>query len=171
MMKRGVEKRPVINVSWEDAKAYAKWLSQATGKHYRLPTESEWEYAARSEGKNIKWAGTLPETLDEKLSDYAVFESSRTEPVGTKKPNGLGLYDMSGNVWEWVEDCWHDTYKGAPKDGSVWLEADGGECGQRVIRGGSWNNIPENLRVSNRNWNGADDRNDNIGFRLAQDLP
>jgi formylglycine-generating enzyme required for sulfatase activity len=91
------EKRPVINVAWEEAVAYAKWLSQATGKSYRLPTESEWEYAARSGGKDEIWAGTSDE---KQLADYAVYAQEKTEPVGSKKPNGLGLSDMSGNVYE-----------------------------------------------------------------------
>jgi|GEM_PF-1406787 len=145
----GRGRRPVINVSWDDAKAYAKWLTEATGKHYRLPTESEWEYAARSIAKNKDdiWAGTSEKA---QLKEYAVYEAGRTEPVGSKKPNDLGLYDMSGNVWEWVEDCWHDNYKGAPTDGSAWLEACGGECGRRVIRGGAWNDEPEILRASDR---------------------
>ena len=163
----GREKRPVIYVSWEDAKAYAKWLSQATGKRYRLPTESEWEYAARSGGKDDIWAGTSDEN---RLQDYAVFRADRTQPVGGKRPNGLGLYDMSGNVWEWVEDCWHDNYKEAPTDGSVWLEAGGGDCARRVIRGGSWSDLPVGLRASDRFRNQADNRLDSLGFRLVQDM-
>jgi len=163
----GREKRPVINVSWEDAKSYAKWLSQATGKRYRFPTESEWEYVARSGGKDEVWAGISDES---QLKDYAVYNTLRTEPVGSKKPNGLGLYDMSGNVWEWVEDCWHENYKNAPGDGWAWLETNGSNCGLRVIRGGSWTNSPESLRASYRNRLYADLRNFNIGFRLAQDL-
>jgi formylglycine-generating enzyme required for sulfatase activity len=94
----------------------------------------------------------------------------QTSPVGSFQPNPFGLYDTAGNVWEWVEDCWHENYKGAPTDGSVWLESNGGDCAQRVIRGGSWNNFPEVLRASLRNWSNADDRNLNIGFRLAQDV-
>ncbi len=162
----GGERRPAINVSWEDAVAYAKWLSWATGKSYRLPTEAEWEYAARSGGTDEKWAGTSEES---RLRDYAVFASDRTKPVGSKQPNGLGLYDMSGNVWEWVEDCWHESYQGAPQDGSAWREADGGDCGRRVIRGGSWFNYkPVLLRSSLRNWIFTDDRTYGIGFRVAQ---
>ncbi len=96
--------RPVINVSWEDAVNYAKWLTQQTGRRYRLPTEAEWEYVARNGGKDEIWAGTSDA---EQLADYAWFNvnsTGRTQPVGTKNPNGLGIKDMSGNVWEWVED-------------------------------------------------------------------
>jgi formylglycine-generating enzyme required for sulfatase activity len=160
--------RPVINVSWDDAKAYAKWLSQQTGKRYRLPTEAEWEYAARSGGQDQTWAGTSNES---QLKDYAVYGAKGTELVGSKQPNRLGLYDMSGNVWEWVEDCWHEDYKDAPPDGSPWLGRNGGNCGLRVIRGGSWNSKPVTLRVSYRYGFFADSRDDSIGFRLAQDLP
>ncbi|CAI4032859.1 Formylglycine-generating enzyme family protein [Nitrospira tepida] len=168
-MDWGRRSRPVINVSWEDAQAYAQWLSEATGKRYRLPTESEWEYAARSGGKDEIWAGTSDER---QLKDYAVYrKANRTEEVGSKKPNGLGLYDMSGNVWEWVKDCVHDDYRGAPRDGSAWLEANDGNCDRRVVRGGSWSYGPWDLRVSNR---GKGDRhlvNIDAGFRLAQDIP
>lgn len=163
----GRGRRPVINVSWDDAKAYAIWLSEGTGKGYRLPTEAEWEYAARSEGKDETWAGTSEEG---QLKDYAVYRADRTALVGGKKPNGLGLYDMSGNVREWVEDCWHGDYTGAPADGLVWREANGGVCGMRGVRGGSWYNKSENLRASNRDGDGANHRRYTFGFRLAQEL-
>ncbi len=166
----GRGRRPVINVPWEDSKAYAEWLSKATGKRYRLPTESEWEYAARSGGKNEIWAGTLDEA---QLTDYAVYAAhsqNRTAPVGGKTPNGLGLHDTSGNVWEWVEDCWHKNYDDGPRDGSAWVEAEGGNCEERVRRGGAWVNRPEFLRVSNRGRGPADYRDTVIGFRLAQDI-
>lgn len=170
----GRSQRPVINVSWDEAKAYAAWLSKETGNHYRLPTESEWEYAARSEGKNDLWAGT---STEEELTEYAVYaknSKNRTALVGPdqgRKPNAIGLYDMSGNVFEWVEDCWHETYEQAPTDGAAWLEADNGDCGLRVIRGGSWFNVPEFLRVSSRYRLWTVNRYYTLGFRLVQDIP
>jgi formylglycine-generating enzyme required for sulfatase activity len=161
----GRGRRPVINVSWEDARDFADWLSKQTGKRYRLPSEAEWEYAARSGGKDEVWAGTSDE---KQLDNYAVLSKNQAELVGSRKPNGLGLYDMSGNVWEWIQDCWHENYNGAPKDGRTWGEED---CGQRVIRGGSWNYVPEILRASYRPGDNAGSRNGTIGFRLAQDIP
>lgn len=164
----GRSRRPVINVSWDDAMAYAKWLSHATGKPYRLPTESEWEYVARSGGKDEIWPGTSDVM---QLHDYVLYHQHGTEPVGSRKPNGIGVYDMGGNVFEWVEDCWHDTYQRAPTDGSVWLEADGGDCDRRVGRGGSWfDHEPETFRVSAREGSSPDHGANFVGFRLAQDL-
>ena len=168
--KWGRGQSPVINVSWDDAKAYAVWLSDQTGQRYRLPTESEWEYAARSGAKQETWAGTSSES---QLGEYVVFidnSGNRTAEVGTKKANGFGLYDLSGNVWEWVEDCAHSTFDDAPQDGSAWLETNGGDCGGRVVRGGSWGSEPEALRASNRGWSGSGYRLSGIGFRLAQDF-
>ena len=118
--------RPVINVSWNEAVAYGDWLSQKTGNRYRLPTESEWEYAALSAGIDNAWS-----TDESELISYAVYEDNsqeRTESVGERqgrKPNAIGLYDMSGNVSEWVQDCEHLSYKGAPTDGTAWLEEGG----------------------------------------------
>ncbi|OYT21081.1 MAG: hypothetical protein CCU26_03190 [Nitrospira sp. UW-LDO-01] len=119
-------------------------------------------------GNDETWAGTSDE---QQLTDYAVYrqEEGGTESVGSKKPNGLGLYDMSGNVYEWVNDCWHNSYQAVPTDGSAWLEKNGGECGQRVVRGGSWGNSPVDLRVSLRSGGSTDDRINLIGFRLVQD--
>ena len=165
----GRGRRPVINVTWQDAKDYAAWLSLETGKNYRLPTEAEWEYAARSGGQDEIWASTSD--LND-LQRYAVWAAKRTEPVGRRKPNGLGLYDMTGNVWEWVEDCWHDSYQGAPKDATAWGQAGVRDCvAQRVIRGGSWGGDPGDLRASSRSWVQADSRYSSLGFRLVQDTP
>ena len=164
----GRGQRPVINVSWEDARDFADWLSKQTGKRYRLPSEAEWEYAARSGGKDEVWAGTSDE---KQLDNYAVFGKNQTEIVGSRKPNDLGLYDMSGNVLEWIQDCWHLNYNGAPTDGRAWGEENGGNCGQRVMRGGSWGGQPELLRASSRHSGFAVNRTNYIGFRLAQDIP
>jgi len=162
--------RPVINVSWKDAVDYTKWLTQQTGRRYRLPTEAEWEYAARNGGKDEIWAGTSDA---EQLADYAWFNTNsagRTQPVGTKKANGLGLKDMNGNVWEWIEDCWHGDNNDAPTDQPVEFEANGENCGMRLRRGGAWTDSPMSLRSSFRNWYSADTRSILIGFRLAQDI-
>lgn len=164
--KWGRSSRPVINVSWEDATAYAEWLSRQTGRHYRLPTESEWEYAARSGGKDDRWAGI---SREDALKEFAVYSATRTELVGGRKANGLGLYDMSGNVWEWVEDCWHENYADAPLDGAPWLRSNGGNCGLRVVRGGAWQGVTEDLRVSHRGRDAFGNRTSALGFRLVQD--
>lgn len=109
----------------------------------------------------------------EPINNYRLgYNSKKTEPVGEpRRPNGLGLSDMSGNVWEWVEDCWRVNYKGAPENGSPWLESNGGSCGQRMLRVGSWDNKPGSLRVSYRLMDATDFRSLNIGFRLVQDIP
>ncbi|MDR4468234.1 MAG: SUMF1/EgtB/PvdO family nonheme iron enzyme [Nitrospira sp.] len=166
----GRGKRPVINVSWEDANEYAKWLKEKTGKPYRLATESEWEYAARNGDMRQAWAGTSDPN---ELSKYAVFSrnsGSHTGEVGNKDENGFGLYDLSGNVFEWVEDCAHDNYKDAPEDGSAWLEKDKGDCTMRMHRGGSWDNVPMDLRASHRGSSLEGSRSSHLGFRLAKDL-
>lgn len=166
----GRHHRPVIYVSWEEATAYAEWLSQKMDVHYRLPTEAEWEYAARSGTKQELWAGTSEKSH---LRNYTVFNSNsdkHTSVVGEKEPNGFQLHDMSGNVWEWIEDCWHANYSGAPEDGTAWQEARSGDCGQHVLRGGSWLNPSGALRTSNRFRATSPNRNNDIGFRLAQDI-
>jgi formylglycine-generating enzyme required for sulfatase activity/serine/threonine protein kinase len=166
----GRGQRPVINVSWNDAVEYAKWLSIQTGKRYRLPIEAEWEYAARSGGQEERWTGT---SREQELSEYAWYyanSGSKTQPVGGKKPNGLGLYDMGGNVSEWVEDCWHNNYAGAPTDGSAWGQENDGNFGHRVLRGGSCGDVPQTLRVSFREGYDVADCLISIGFRLARDL-
>ena len=162
---RGVQ--PVLNVSWHDAKQYTAWLARKTGLHYRLLSEAEWEYAARAGTKTRFYFG------DDKslLSDFgwSVYNSeNRAHPVGKKNPNRFGLYDMHGNVSEWVEDLWHATYDGAPTDGSIWSE--GGDASRRVVRGGSWHTKPEWLRSAFRWGSLADSRSYICGFRVARTL-
>ncbi|MBV8520848.1 MAG: formylglycine-generating enzyme family protein, partial [Acetobacteraceae bacterium] len=123
---------PVI-VSWDNACAYAEWLTQQTGKRYRLPSEAEWEYACRA-GSTTRFSfGDDMARLGE-FAWYKDNSGGQTHPVGQKRPNAFGLYDMHGNVWEWVEDCWRDSYAGAPTDGSPWIS---GACRDRVLRGGN----------------------------------
>lgn len=117
--------------------------------------------------KNPSWAGAKDEG---QLKYYAVYDKEHTEVVGSKKPNGLDLYDMGGNVLEWLEDCWHENYEGAPEDGSAWLEAKRGDCGRRVVRDGYCYDRPEFLRPSHRCGADAGNRNSLTGFRLAQDI-
>ncbi len=161
--------RHVINVSWDDAVKYADWLSKPTGKRYRLPTEAEWEYAARAKTETLWSCGN--EWAD--LKDHAWFwtnSGGTTHVVGEKNPNPWGLHDVHGNVREWVLDCRHSSYKGAPSDGSAWGKEGSGDCNQRMVRGGSWDNLSEVLRSAFRNWSNADNQADHFGFRLAQDL-
>jgi formylglycine-generating enzyme required for sulfatase activity len=160
----GRGKQPVIYVSWDDAVAYAQWLSDQTGKRYRLPSEAEWEYACRSGGRQEEYCGGND---PEALAWYEDNSGGTTHPVGQKSSNGLGLHDMSGNVWEWVQDCWNDSYNGAPGDGSAWTS---GDCSQLVGRGGSWGSLPAGLRSASRFWSFSVSRYDNLGFRLVQDL-
>ena len=138
------------------------------------PRSPKGEYAACSGDKQKVWAGPSDET---QLGDYAVYldkQGNRTAPVGEhegRKSNEFGLYDMSGNVCEWVEDCFHGNYQNAPVDGSTWLETEGGDCGDRVLRGGSWGGDPGSLRSSLRPWDTTLNRNSYLGFRLVQGTP
>jgi formylglycine-generating enzyme required for sulfatase activity len=139
---------PVENVSWNDAKAFCQKLSQITGKTYRLPTEAEWEYACRAGTTTRFYFGDDAN----QLGDYAWYKGNSqntTHPVGQKKPNAWGLYDMSGNVWEWCEDDWHSSYIGAPTDGSAWIK-NNNDNDYRILRGGSWYYYPNNCRSAFR---------------------
>ena len=159
----------MINVSWEDAKAYAAWLSEQTGKRYRLPSESEWEYAARAGTETAySWGNEIGVNRANCDGSGSKWSDKRTSPVGSFEPNAFGLYDMHGNVQEWVEDCWHDNYEGAPTDGSAWTSGDDGSLA--VVRGGSWFNAPRGLRAAYRDRDSPSGRFDNVGFRLVQDL-
>jgi len=153
--------RPAINVSWEDAQSYLKWLSGKTGKSYRLLSESEWEYVARA-------GTTTPYHFGGSIaSSQARYNSDSTVPVGSYPPNAFGLHDVHGNVWEWTQDCWNDNYQGAPNDGSAWQS---GDCSRRVLRGGSWLSDPRFLRSANRDGYTAGNRDYNNGFRVARTL-
>lgn len=189
----GREKRPVVGVTWHDARAYAYWLSKHTGKRYRLPSEAEWEYAARARTTTSRYWGEAPEQgqcVHENVFDMHNEEVLRTRfeqtinweahpcedgyafsaPVGSFKHNDFGLHDVLGNVAEWVDDCWHDSYKGAPEEARpAWLKGYGGDCASRVVRGGSWDVNPQRVRSAYRLRLTARNRNDLLGFRLAQD--
>ncbi|MCH9808402.1 MAG: SUMF1/EgtB/PvdO family nonheme iron enzyme [Alphaproteobacteria bacterium] len=159
--------RPVINVNWNDAKAYTVWLSKKTGKPYRLLTEAEWEYAARAGTTTpFWWGGTISKSLAQ-YSQGSWGSAGQTVPVGSFKPNAWGLFDMHGNVWEWTEDCWNDSYTGAPADGATRTD---GDCRRRVIRGGAWANVPNYLRSASRLGGDSPFRVDNTGFRVARSL-
>ena len=158
-------------VSWHDARAYAKWLSEKTGKAYRLPSESEWEYVSRSGTDTRYWWGE--EIVEGKANCDGCgseWDNKSTSPVGRFSANGFGLYDTLGNVWEWVEDCWHGNYEGAPVDGSAWLASNDGNCDQRVLRGGSWVNLPYFLRSADRGRSFSSEGDGDTGFRLARTL-
>ena len=160
------DRRPVEMVSWEDAKEFVRKLNDMTGKLYRLPSESEWEYAARGgvllEVEGYVYAGS------DKLKQVGWYNENsdrETHEVGLKYPNELGLYDLSGNVWEWCQDQWHETYEGAPDDGSAWEDRDVGTY--RVLRGGGWFYDSRSCRVAYRRYGGPAYRYGNFGFRLA----
>ena len=164
----GRGQRPVINVSWDDAKDYVAWLSSQTGAEYRLPSEAEWEYAARA-GSVAKygWGNQVGKSRANCGDCGSQWDSTRTAPVGSFAPNAWGVHDMHGNVWEWVEDCWNDSYAGAPSDGSAWLQ---GECYVRVLRGGSWGAPPRVLRAAYRGGITTGYRSSFVGLRVARTL-
>ena len=160
--------RPVIYVSQKDAKAYAVWLSEQTGKLYRLPSEAEWEYAARAgTTTEYSWGDEIGRNRANCAVCGSKWDGKKTAPVGSFAANPFGLHDMHGNVYEWVEDCWHNNYDGAPTDGSVWADDD---CEGAVARGGSWGLNPRWLRSAGRLRLRPSVRVVNVGFRLVQDL-
>ena len=165
----GRGRRPVINVSWDDAKEYVAWLSGETGEEYRLPSESEWEYAARAgTATKYSWGNEIGANQANCYEDYCGDQWEFTAPVGSFAPNRFGLYDMHGNAWEWVEDCWWNaSYVVAPSDGGASRR---GDCAKRVLRGGSWNYYPRFLRAAFRLWYTSGDRFNSLGFRVARTL-
>lgn len=169
------ERHPVVCVSWHDARAYATWLSHKTGKGYRLPSEAEWEYAARA-GTRAPWYFSWDEACrhanvaDAATRPHCSDGHSYTAPVGSFEPNRFKLHDMIGNVWEWVDDCQHDSYEWAPTDGQAWIA---GACEMRMLRGGSFIDppSPRQARASQRNVYQSAGRDNDTGFRLAITLP
>jgi formylglycine-generating enzyme required for sulfatase activity len=171
-VESGYENHPVIYVSWYGAKAYCKWLSETTGQNYRLPTEAEWEYAAGGGNQSKGYTYSGSNTINNVAWNY---ENSRklgsehknygTNPVGQKLSNELGIYDMSGNVYEWCEDTWHSNYQNAPINGSAWIDE---KSNIRLVRGGSWLNFPDLCRVAYRINYIPNSRSNRLGFRVVR---
>ena len=158
--------RPVIKVSWKDAQSYVRWLSQKTDHNYGLLSESEWEYVARAgTDTRYSWGNEIGRNRANCDGCGSRWDDDQTAPVGSFSSNGWGVHDMYGNVWEWVEDCWNDSYVGAPTDGSAWGS---GDCVKRVLRGGSWLFEPGSLRSANRGRNTTEGRNFISGFRVIR---
>jgi formylglycine-generating enzyme required for sulfatase activity len=170
----GRDAQPVINVSWKDAQVYIVWLSRRMGKVCRLPSEAEWEYAARA-GTETEYALPAPNGSDDiKRKNLAncvncgsEWDGKQPAPVGRFPANAWGLRDMHGNVWEWVEDCSHESYESAPDDGRAWREEGGGICSMRALRGGSWDGLEVGARSAYRSWNYPYYRGSNLGFRVV----
>ncbi len=162
----GRSDRPVVNVSWSDANAYTRWLSEQTGKTYRLPSEAEWEYAARAGSTTNHWWQDANENLHANCFNCgSEWDGARTAPVGSFVANEFGLYDVAGNVQEWTADCYNGSYNGAPVDGSAWVQ---GECDMRVVRGGAYTSPLDSLRSAKRSQYSRDARLDNLGFRVVR---
>ncbi len=159
--------RPAINISWDDAKLYVGWLSQKTGQRYRLPSEAEWEYAARAGTKTPYWWGHDLGAGHAQCDACGSPTKQQVVPAGSFRPNGFGLYDTAGNAAEWVEDCWNDNYKNAPKDASAWTT---GDCRLRVLRGGSFTSKAVEVRSAARFRYDEDVRYYANGFRVVRDL-
>lgn len=180
----GRGRRPVINVSWEQAVAYTKWLSRKTGKKYRLPTEAEWEYGARAGVDRGRFFDLAAEKTCEYANLYDLTGKAATDyewehvpckdgfavtaPVGSFKPNAFGLFDMLGNVWEWTEDCMSAKWRGMRNDTSALME---GDCSQRAFRGGSWLSFPPYYIYFSDRYKFLGARHSDLGFRVARDLP
>ena len=165
----GRGRRPAVHVGWDPAQSYVLWLSEKTGKRYRLLSESEWEYVARAGTRTPFHMGSTIST-DQANYDGAKGQGAyrrKTVPVGSFAANAWGLHDVHGNVWEWVQDCWNNSYAGAPSDGSA---RESRNCSLRVLRGGSWRGTPKLLRSANRSGFPSAARNNDVGFRVARTL-
>ncbi len=165
----GRDRRPVINVTWDEAKQYVAWLALMTGKPYRLLTEAEWEYAARAGTETAyPWGDEIGvNNANCNGGCGSQWDNRQTAPVGSFPANAFGLHEMHGNVWQWVEDCYHPSYEGAPSDGSAWLNKD---CSRRIRRGGGWAYNPRILRSANRGADSPFNRSAFVGFRIARTL-
>jgi len=174
------DRHPAVCINWDDARAYVAWLSKKTGHTYRLPSEAEWEYAARAgsgaprlwgddHARACSYANVGDVSMRNAFDRTGNFPCSdgytHTAPVGEYPPNAFGLYDMQGNVWQWVQDCWNESYRGAPMDGSAWEQ---GECGARVERGGSWYSFPWMVNTGFRYSLERGMRKVYLGFRVAR---
>jgi len=158
---------PATDVSWHDANAYALWLSEQTGERYRLPTEAEWEYAAAGGSQTTYWWGNESGANHANCFDCGSrWDRVQPAPVGSFEANGFGLHDTAGNVMEWVQDCYHVSYEGAPKDGAEWK---GGDCTRRVVRGAAFDTVSDNGRTAKRGRYAPATRLNNIGFRLVRE--
>jgi formylglycine-generating enzyme required for sulfatase activity len=163
-----IKNAPARDLSWDDAQLYVKWLSKVTGKPYRLPTEAEWEYADRGGTTSRYWWGDQMRKGVANCSNCGdPYHKEGPEPVGSFAANPRGLYDMNGGVWEWVSDCWHNSYQSAPADGRSW---DAPGCNMRVIRGGSWREGNDYMLTSTRFKYSQSVRQSQNGFRVAKDL-
>ena len=170
----GRGRSPVILISWDKAKAYVEWLAGKTGQPYRLPSEAEWEYAARAGATTPFLAGQMITTDQSNFNGTYTYNGSskgaylkKTTPVGSFPANAFGLHDVHGNVAEWVEDCSNDSYQAAPIDGTAWTS---GDCSNRIYRGGSWKSRPAFLRFAIRNRNWPNYQRDSFGIRVARVL-
>ena len=177
----GRGRRPAMNVNWDDAWLYADWLTEQTGEEYRLLSESEWEYVARAGTRTARYWGETDREQCQYANGYDANghaehgfseelvgcrdRQPNSAPVGSYRPNGFGVFDILGNVREWVDDCFNGSYEGAPTDGSSWYR---GSCTRRMTRGGSWLNDPSELRSAHRHGSAADFRNFSQGFRVAR---
>ncbi len=159
--------QPAIDISFDDVTSqYLPWLAEKTGKFYQLLSEAEWEYAARAGTQtDFSWGASVGRNYANCKVCGSKWGGKRGMPVGSFKPNAFGLYDMHGNVWEWVEDGFHNSYAGAPNDGSAWKNS---STTDRVLRGGAWDNDPEAIQVTSRDSGGPDARGSAIGFRVAR---
>ena len=159
---------PVMRVSWNDASDYVAWLSVQTGESYRLLSEAEWEYVARAgSATKYSWGNSIGSNRANCYGCGSQWDYEQTAPAGSFEPNAFGLYDVHGNVYEWVEDCWNGSYEGAPADGSAWTS---GDCERRVARGGAWDDFPDDLRIALRVGTPADRSDGYYGFRVARTL-